>query len=49
MDFNSTLIEINEDELLNVNGGDWFDADLFNAIFECGRKFGNAIGNVIWG
>ena len=49
MNFNTNLIEIKEDDLLIINGGDWFGGDFINAIFECGRKLGNAIGNVIWG
>lgn len=50
MNFSTTFSEINENNLQDINaGGDWFGADFVNAVFECGRSLGRAIGNVIWG
>ncbi|MBP3678258.1 MAG: hypothetical protein J6I97_07945 [Agathobacter sp.] len=43
------FLEMNKNELYDIYAGDWFGAELIEAIFEIGRTMGNAIGDVIWG
>lgn len=40
---------LSEQELVTVDGGDWIGSDLINAIFDCGKQLGHAIGDAIWG
>lgn len=49
MNINPSFCEITENTSMNINGGDWIGGDLINAIFDCGRKMGSAIGNILWG
>lgn len=43
------LVKCHRMKLFDTNGGDWIGGDLIDSIFECGRKLGQAIGDVIWG
>lgn len=49
MVINKNFVVLDEKELSRVDGGDWIGGELVEAVFECGRKLGNAIGDAIWG